>query len=1186
MNLAKLAIKRPTFIMAILMAVLVLGGISFTKLSVRMFPDVEFPFVATIATYPGAGVNEIEQLVTKPIEDAMSGVSELKHLTSINMDNLSIVFAEFQLSKDPDIAAQEVRDKISQIRNSLPDDVEEPVIMKADMDSMPLMAFSLKSDGLTPKQLYDFAYDTLSKDLSQVGGVSQIQLVGGQQREIHVNADKKKLKEYELTLAALASRIQANSLNIPAGKVDRGVKEISYRTIGEFPSIKKINDVVVSFVGNDVPVVVKDVAVIEDGVADITSKARLDRKDADGNIIYEPSMLIQVFRQAKGNDVAVSDGLHKKLAELNKKYEHFAGSPQLTMISDNARGVRMNLSDVRSTIIEGIFLAIIVVYFFLGSWRSTFITALALPNSLIGSFVFMYAFGFSLNVISLMSLSLAVGLLIDDAIVVRENIFRHYEEGASPVTAAIEGTNEVMLAVIATTSTVIAVFFPVAFLSGIMGQFFREFGLTVVFAMLISVLDALTIAPMLSAYIIPNHREKPKKRTGFAAKFSAFWGVVIKVFRLVTVVWFNAVFHLVEKAYKALISFIVKKELFSYTLKSSKKIKESFVGVIKYKFIWLIPAVICLVISLKCKASYPSFSGFMALFAVVSFIIFTLISFFDFSKGKVRFSISWKFTSLVAAALIFVLALGAAKNYLKMTFMPNAEWGEFNISIEANPGTSIEAMDKYAREIEEIIMSDPDIELISSSIGGVNMFVTMSNHTSIYVKMNSAASKGGMMERFLSLFKKKDGQGVKVTRTTSEMKEHLREVLNGKYGKELEFTINNNGIGGGSESEFILEFIGDDIDVLYAVSQRLIERYKEIPHLVDLHSNYKLGKPEIQIQFDTQKMEQMGVSSVMVGNEIRAMIDGAKAGKYRENGLEYDILVRLQENQKDITEAFSTVYVNNVNNKLVKLQNIAKPVEESAPTQIFRKDRARYVSVEGNLERGGAIGEVQKRAIEIFNEEKANPKYAQAWKNVAAVTSGNAEEMATMSQSIMIAGVLSLAFIFMVLASLYESIITPFTIMTALPLAVIGGIIALLIAGQPVDMFTMIGMIMLMGIVAKNSILLVDYVQQMRRSGMDIDDSIIKAGSIRLRPILMTSFALIAGMLPTALGLSEVGQFRKGMGIIVIGGIISSTILTLIVVPAIYEYMDMLRRFLRRLFGRPPKRMIDYTEEQLGTKGL
>ncbi|MDR1194845.1 MAG: efflux RND transporter permease subunit, partial [Endomicrobium sp.] len=693
MNLAKLSIKRPTFIMAILMAVLILGLVSYSKLSVRMFPDVDFPYVGAIITYPGAGVNEIEQLVTKPVEDAMSGVSGLKHLTSINQDSLSIVFAEFELSKDPDIATQEVRDKIGQIRQNLPDDIEEPIIMKADLDSMPLVTFSLKSDTLSPKQLYDFAYDIVSKDFSQVSGVSQISIIGGSKREIHVNVDKTKLKEYELTLTALAAKVQANSLNVPAGKVDRGAKEIMYRTMGEFAAVKKINDVVVSFVGNDVPVTVKDVAVVEDGVIDETSRARLDFKDKDGNVIYEPSLLLHIYRQAKGNDVAISDEIKKKMEEVNEKYQKYEGTPKITLISDSAQGVRMNLADVKDTIIEGIFLAIIVVYFFLGSWRSTFITVLALPNSLIGAFVFMYAFGFSLNVISLMSLSLAVGLLIDDAIVVRENIFRHYEEGADPVKAAIDGTNEVTLAVIATTSTVIAVFFPVAFLSGIMGQFFREFGLTVVFAMLISVLDALTIAPMLSAYIIPKHKEasKIKKRSGASQSFAKFRDALVYVFRLCTVVWFNKVFAFVEFCYKGIITFIVKKDLFRIAFNVKKTTKNIFVRVMKYKFALIILSVILLVMGVSQKSSNGS-SGMLFFAALASFILFMFVSFFDFEQNKLHFSISWKFITLVGVMVIFVSTLALGGKYLQNTFMPNSEWGEFNVTLESKPGTSLDQM--------------------------------------------------------------------------------------------------------------------------------------------------------------------------------------------------------------------------------------------------------------------------------------------------------------------------------------------------------------------------------------------------------------------------------------------------------------------------------------------------------------
>jgi HAE1 family hydrophobic/amphiphilic exporter-1 len=1121
MNLARLSIKRPTFIFVLLITLIILGLISLNKLSVRMFPDVEFPYVAIATIYKGAGVAEVEQLVTKPVEDALSGVSGLKHSYSTNQDNVSMVFGEFELTKDPDVAAQEVRDKIGQIRNILPENIDEPLVIKADMNLMPIVMLNLESESMSQKELYDFAYDIVSKDLAQVSGVSQVNIIGGSRREIHVNADRRKLKEHELTLAVLASRIKSSSLNIPAGKVNRGSQEISFRTMGEFKSEKQINDVVVNFVGNDRPVVVKDIAKVDDSVVAEISRARLDTKKANGEITYQPSLLLAVYRQAKGNDVAISDRIIKEITQANERYKKYNGSPKLTLISDQAHGIRMNIDNVGSTIIEGIFLAIVVVYLFLGSWRSTLITALALPNSLIGSFVFMYVFGFSLNVLSLMSLSLAIGLLIDDAIVVRENIFRHYKEGSNPIKSAIDGTNEVTLAVIATTSTVIAVFLPVAFLSGIMGRFFKEFGLTVVFAMIISVIDALTIAPMLSAYIIPDHG------VAKTSKKSKLWGIgaiIIKIFRRLTVDWFNAIFSFCETMYKALITFIVKKNILNVS--------------------------------------------------------------FNFMGKQRRFIVSWKFVTLAMSFLIFISTIGVAKKFLKTTFMPVAEWGEFNINLTAQPGTSLDQMDRYTKEIEIIIMNDPNIELVSSTVGSGDMFSNISNEASIYVKMIPSDFRSGLITKFFGK-KEKDGRTVKRTFTTSGMKDYFRKLLNDKYSDKLEISITRKSLGGGgNRSEFVAELRGANIDVLYDVVQELMNRYKNIPKFVDIHSNYKLGKPEVRIEMDPKKMEHYGVSSVVVGSEVRAMIDGVLAGKLREYGLEYNIRVQYEDSEKDIAKSFDSIYVNNVNNKLVRLRNVAYAKLSTGPMQMFRKDRTRYVTVEGNVASGGTIGEIQKEAVRIFNELKSEPQNFDKYKNVVLNLSGNAEDMKDMFKSIIMAGILSIIFIFMVLASLYESVITPFTIMIALPLAIIGGIIALLVFNQPIDMFTMIGMIMLLGIVAKNSILLVDYTQQQMRTGLDIDDSIIKSGIVRLRPILMTSFALVAGMLPTALGFSEVGHFRRGMGIVVIGGVISSTILTLIVIPAIFEYMDKIRRFLRKIAGRPDKKMVDYTDAQLKGKYL
>jgi HAE1 family hydrophobic/amphiphilic exporter-1 len=657
-----------------------------------------------------------------------------------------------------------------------------------------------------------------------------------------------------------------------------------------------------------------------------------------------------------------------------------------------------------------------------------------------------------------------------------------------------------------------------------MGKFFKEFGLTVVFAMTISIIDALTIAPMLSAYIIPDHGEKAVPGE---SKNARFWKTVVKIFRKFTVDWFNVAFSFIEELYKNLISFIIREKF----------------------------------------ADIP-----MAFFG----------------RNKKRFAVSWKFMTLFVAALVFLMTIFAAKKYIKATFMPASEWGEFNIVVTAKPGTSLEQMDKYSKQIEEIIMGDSDIELVSSSIGSCDMFTNLSNRASIYVKMIPNESSDRLIEKVVGLFDRKGNKPVSKirTRTTSQMKDYIREVLNKKFSGELEFSIVGQSIGAGVESEFIMELSGDNVDILHDFADRLIERYKTIPCFVDVHSNYKIGKPEVQIRMDQKKMENLGVSSALVGSEIRAIVEGVSAGKYRENGVEYDIKVKFKDSQRDILENFGDIYISNINHKLVKLKNVAFTRKIYGPDRIYRKDRFRYVTVEGNVAVGGAMSEIQKEALRIFKEEKCNPKNSQKWKNIDYKLSGNAEDMDDMFKSITAACALSIIFIFIVLASLYESVVTPFTIMTALPLAIIGGIIALLLFKQPVDIFTMIGMIMLLGIVAKNSILLVDYIQQQMRSGLNIDESIVKAGAVRLRPILMTSFALIAGMFPTALGFGELGKFRRSMGIVIIGGIISSTVLTLIVVPAIFEYMDKFRRFLRQLAGRPEKRMIDCSEEQLKEKDL
>lgn len=1072
MNLASLSIKRPTFVFCILVAIMIIGVICMNRMQVRMMPDVEFPYVVVTITYPGAGPEEIENRVSNRVENAMSSISGLKHITSISQDGVSTTYSEFELTKNPEIALQEVKDKIAEIRRAFPDDIDEPVILKLDPESRPVMTISLKAD-LPPKELFDFGDEYFRKELLRVDGISRIWMAGGTRREIQVAVDRNKLDLYDTTLSAVSNAIENNSLNVPIGRVSIGNDDISFRSMGEYRNVKDIENVVVNFYGNEVPVSVGDVGVVTDTVMERFTLGRINLRE-DGKHVREQTLLLRIFKQSKANEVNISNGVLKKVKELNERYKGTKGNPLLTVVSDNAEVIRANIKDVQSTIFEGIFLAIIVVYFFLASWRSTFITALALPNSLIGAFVFMYIFNFSINILSLMSLSLAVGLLIDDAIVVRENIYRHYEEGEEPDVAAQKGTDEVALAVIATTSSVIAVFLPVGFMSGIIGQFFKEFGLTVVFAMFISVLDALTIAPMLSAYIIPSHKEKNKKKP------HPVLSKISMVFRLLTVVWFDKVYGVILKIYEKMIRFIVR---------NKKKV------------------------------------------LFITFLIF-------------------------AGSLLLIKKIPS-------NFMPVSESGDFRVSIETAPDSSLARTNETCIKIEDMLMSMEEVELAVVSIGNNNKELNIAD---IYVRLVNYKER---------------------TKTTEEVKNAIRAKLPEVVDKSVIVSLNEAGSGmGGNQKPFSLIIFGRDTKQLSNLADELISKFKEVPGLVDLTTNYRSGKPEYQIDIDPVKAKQFGVNSVMAGSELRAMVEGNLPAVFRANGLEYDIRVRFQDGQREIMDSFNHLYVYNMNNKRLKLSRVATLKQAEGPTKIYRRDRIRYIEISGNLSKGYTLGPIQKELERIMTEHKSNPKNKELWNGITRQYSGNLEEMQTLYINIGMAAALSVIFIFMVLASLYESVITPFTIMVALPLAAIGGLGALYLTGGSLDMFTMIGFIMLLGIVAKNSIILVDYIQQLMRRGRKVEDAIIEAGKVRLRPILMTSFALGAGMLPTALALSEVGKFRQSMGIVIIGGIVSSTILTVLVIPAIFEYTNSFRLWTRKLLGRPEKRKIDqeFDKEAKNTK--
>ena len=1028
-DLAEIAIKRPIFIASIIILSLGTGYLAMNRLGVDLFPDVTLPVVTITTPYPGAGPLEIETLISKPLEDELSTLSGIKRLSSENREGFSIVIAEFTLETDIKYAEQEVRDRVGAAQIKFPTDTKEPTITRLDPADQPVIQLALKAD-LSPAKLYDLADDRLLPMLEQIPSVGKVEIIGGQKREIHVSLDRHKLKEHELSAGDVVARLAGAGENIPSGRQNQGPKEMIFRTLGQFQSVSDIRSLVVNFFGNDVPIRVSDIADIEDTLEDEKTRSFLNGKK---------SLFINAFKQSGSNTVKVADALEKHVGKINKKLANQPGHPELTIIRNGSVAIRINIDDVKESIEIGVFLAVVVVYLFLANFRSTIITGLALPNSLIGSFILMWLAGYTINLMTLLALTLSVGLLVDDAIVVRENIFRHIEMGKRGIQAALEGTREVRMAVIATTLTVIAVFGPLAFLSGTVGQFFKQFGLTIVFAMLISLFDALTIAPMLSAYFAGAQHEESKSKI-----YNYTFGFVLKKF--------NQFQDHLENSYERLLRVIV------------------------------VHPMITLVLS-----------------TVVFFLCMSLVRF------------------------------------VPKTFLPTQDNGEFSVHLDMPPGTSLDGMAAVATKIDEVIRKNAEVTTSALSVG-------------------SSDGDPNQAEFYIHLV---DSEKRKVN--TSQLKARIREQL-------LPFAMFNplvkdfDPIGSG-QRPFSVNILGPEQAKLEEIGLKLKERLKNQNDLLDVDVNFRPGKPEFQIQPDKNQAQQMGITPAAIGNELHTQIEGATPAKYRENGLEYDIRVRLKEEQRDLKAGFYETYVQNINKSLISLSRVSKGVDTVGPSKVTRQDRSRYIQVNADIRPGGGLGNAMQEVSQILTTEMKLPE------NYEFKFIGQGENFEELGSSMAIAMGAGVLFIFLVLASLYESFVTPFTIMLAMPLAICGSFVALAITQESLNIFSMIGLVMLLGVAVKNSILLIDYANQKIRDGMDRTEAIILAGKTRLRPIVMTSMALIAGTLPLAMGLNEASKQRTSMGIGIIGGLVSSTLLTLLVIPAAFSYVDRFRVWAKDFLG-------------------
>lgn len=1151
--LAGLSLSRPIFVTSIVLLTLFLGFLSYTKLGVDLFPEIEIPVVTVIVPYRGAGPAEIESLVVKPLEEELSTLGGIKRVLSSSNDGYGNITCQFFSDTDMKNAEQQVRNRVANVRGKLPREIDEPVIQRINLSDQPVVEIGLEAD-LPAAQAYDLAKEELKNRFEQVPGVGKVDLIGGRRREIQVLMDRGVLKEKALSASLVTLRIGENSSNVPVGKVTRGEKDVSFRTLGEYRGLDQIENAVVSFY--DRPVRVKDIGQVVDGQEDAKTMAFVNGR---------PAILFKVYKQTGTNTLQVVDGVLKQVAKMNEQIKDRPGKPRLQTLRDGGLWIRQNVDDVKDTIAIGILLVIVVVYFFLGNFRSTFITGLALPNSLLGAFILMNLAGFTINIMTLLAMSLSVGLLIDDAIVVRENIFKHIERGESAFRAALLGTREVNLAVIATSAVVIAVFLPVGFLGGTVGKFLGQFGLTMCFAMVISLFDALTIAPMLSAYFA-GKAEHEKGKVGYslggalvgavatgivgyvlAAKGMGFvkgavLGGALGGFIPMAVAPFERFQSWLESIYGGVVKWVLEADYF-----------DVWPRVTKFVFQWLFLIVFAGITLGLLAGTFFAFKSGNAAGGIISVLLsVALIRYWRWLAAFFyRETYRGRMLTVYAASAIFILSFIAA-GFVSKTFIPASDSTEYGVWIEMPDGTSLEHTAEVARQVDDLVRQHKEIDATSITVDG--------NKASLYVNLKPGK------ERQL---------------TSQELKTITRAELNKAFAYANP-SVGDIDVGGNNEKPFTLVLKGDDLKVLSVYADKLkAELAKNVKGLVDLDSSYREGKPEFQVKLDPARAGRLGVSTVTAGQELRVLTDGAVAGKFRENGKEYDIRVRLKEDQRDLEQGYNSTWVPNLNNNLVRLASVATSKAASGPSTITRRDRSRSVVIVANLGAGGGLGDVLDGARKII---KANPLP----EGVTYDFVGQAEDFADLAKNMLIAICLAIIIMYLVLSSLYESFVTPITIMLALPLAMAGAFYALALVGflsdhgffaalhklhlfhvnkldASINLFSMIGLVLLLGLVAKNSILLVDLALEHIREGMPRGEAIKAAGLARLRPILMTSLALFFGTLPLALALNEAGRFRSSMGVGIAGGLVSSTLLTLVVVPAAFEYIDDLRVWVEGL---------------------
>jgi len=1016
MFLPEVSIRRPVLTTVSFLAVLLAGGIGYRNLPVRELPDVEFPIVSVTTILPGASPEVVEIEVTEVLEEEINTVEGIKNLTSISSDGTSLITAEFELDRDVDLALQDVRAKVSRIRGELPDEVEEPVIEQLDPEASPIIWLPVRNPDLPITEVNDYADNVIKERIQTLPGVGSVILGGEQRFAVRIRLDAARMAGFDLTVDDVRRALAQENVDLPSGRVEGESREFTVRTDGRFPMPDEFNDLIVAW-RNGAPVRLEEIGHAEAGVENERTRARFNGGATVG---------VGVIKQSDANTVAVAEAV---LEEVERMRETLPTGYTIELAVNNADFIERSVEEVEETIVIALFLVVGVILLFLRSWRATLIPTVAIPVSIVGTFAALYLLDFSINTLTLLGLVLVIGIVVDDAIVVVENIFRHMEEGSSPVQAAREGASEIAFAVIAITLTLVIVFLPIAYITGVVGRLFREFGLSVAVAVIISAVIALSLTPMLCSRFL-------RRETGD-----------------------NVVYRATERAMEGLT------ELYRRALGWALNRKAWVVGI-----------------------------------AAVS----------------------------LAGSLWLASLLGRE-------FVPPEDRGQFLTMVQAPQGATLAYTDSYLRQIEEIIGDTEGVRGFFSAVGlGVGGPASVTRAI-VFTRLEAERERGQF-----------------------EIMDEIRGQVSELAGVDVFLIAPNSLDPGGFEQplQFVLQ--SPELERLGEVSEELAERARQIPGLQGVDTDLELDKPELDVRVDRARAASLGVSVAEISTTLQVLFGGLDLSEFEWESERYEVMVQLPDSLRSTPELLRSIYVRGSNGRMSQLSGLVEVEETVGPNQINHFDRMRSVTVSATpagISLGEALTAVQDAAAEIVPSE------------FGTRVAGQTEDFEESFASLLFALAMAVVAIYLVLAGQFESFLHPFTIMLALPLALVGAATTLWVFGMTLNIYSMIGIIMLMGLVTKNSILLVDFANQARARGAETEAAVLEAGLVRLRPILMTSVSIIFGVLPIALALGAGAESRRPLGAVVIGGMITSTALTLIVVPVFYVLLDQAVAWVRERMG-------------------